>query len=615
VSTDQASTPAGASAAPTRARPVSLPAALRSPLWLIGAITLAAAVLRLDRVGVTRTNPFYDAAVRSMGTSWHAFFYGAYEPGGSVSIDKPPIDLWLQVASTKLFGFNSRALILPQALAATAAVPLLYDLVRRVFGRPAGLAAAAALAVLPVSVETARSDTMDSLMMALSVLAAWLVVRAIERRSVRWLYLGAVVAGLNFEVKLFEALAAVPALALLYALGSWAPLRRRAIHLAVAGLVFLVAALWWPIAVSLTPRASRPFPIGSVTGSVWNVMFVYNGTARVSSPAHAHSRTARGHGRVDPAPPGPLRLFGARPSPYGQLVGIELAAAFVLALLALLLARRGGVRGPPLQVAFVAFIALWLLPSFLLFSKVGTLHLRYLEAFTPALAAAFGIGLTSLAAGARRSAAAAAALLLGLGAVVAYALAIGLRDTEVVVLTAAAAVVALGVATWRGDRARAAVAVAGTLAVVALLAGPAAHSVALVQRGATDSGRPGDMAPRETLALSHYLRPRTATDRYEVASAFFPTPGRLIEHDARRVLVLTSVGRRPVIPTRRFIEAVRRGEVHYILIGGTCGTRPLRKIVHGCPSSVQWARRHSVDVSAAAGLPERGLLFRFTRHL
>ena len=37
-----------------------------------------------------------------MGVSWHNFFFGAYEPGGSVSIDKPPVDLWLQVASVKL---------------------------------------------------------------------------------------------------------------------------------------------------------------------------------------------------------------------------------------------------------------------------------------------------------------------------------------------------------------------------------------------------------------------------------------------------------------------------------------------------------------------------------
>jgi 4-amino-4-deoxy-L-arabinose transferase-like glycosyltransferase len=42
------------------------------------------------------------------------------------------------------------------------AVALLYATVRSVWGRRAGILAALSLAVLPVSVLTARSDTMDS---------------------------------------------------------------------------------------------------------------------------------------------------------------------------------------------------------------------------------------------------------------------------------------------------------------------------------------------------------------------------------------------------------------------------------------------------------------------
>src|SRR5437667_1654023 len=113
-----------------------------------------------------------------MSLSWHTFSYAAFEPGGRIAVDKPPFDLWLQVASVKLLGFNSLALKLPEALAGTAAVPLLYDLVRRIFGRGAGLASALALAVLPVTVLTARSDTMDTVMMLLVVGSAWLVVHA-----------------------------------------------------------------------------------------------------------------------------------------------------------------------------------------------------------------------------------------------------------------------------------------------------------------------------------------------------------------------------------------------------------------------------------------------------
>ena len=74
---------------------------------LLALITIGAAALRLILIGKVAPDPFYDAAVRSMGLSWHNFFFGAFEPGASVSIDKPPVDLWLQVASVKLFGFSS----------------------------------------------------------------------------------------------------------------------------------------------------------------------------------------------------------------------------------------------------------------------------------------------------------------------------------------------------------------------------------------------------------------------------------------------------------------------------------------------------------------------------
>src|SRR5947209_9796551 len=146
----------------------------------VTAVTALAGVLRLVALSGTQTNPYYDAAVRSMGQSWHNFFFAAFEPAGSASIDKPPVDLWLQVASVKLFGWHATTLLLPEAIAGTLAVPLLYAVVRRLFGDGAALASALALAVMPISGMTARSDTMDSLMMALSVVAAWLVVRAAE---------------------------------------------------------------------------------------------------------------------------------------------------------------------------------------------------------------------------------------------------------------------------------------------------------------------------------------------------------------------------------------------------------------------------------------------------
>ena len=117
-------------------------------------------------------DPFYDAAVRSMGTSWHDFLFGALEPGGSVAIDKPAVALWPQVAATRLLGFTTPALLLPSVLAGLAGVALLYRLgscsgdARRAWPpRPRWRSP-------PLAVLTDRSDTMDSLAVALALLAA-----------------------------------------------------------------------------------------------------------------------------------------------------------------------------------------------------------------------------------------------------------------------------------------------------------------------------------------------------------------------------------------------------------------------------------------------------------
>jgi 4-amino-4-deoxy-L-arabinose transferase-like glycosyltransferase len=95
--------------------------------WPICVITVIAAVLRLAQLGEVSGNQFYDAAVRSMSSSPGNFFYGAFDPSAILSIDKPPLDLWLQVISVRVLGWSGFALKLPEALGGILAVPLLYD--------------------------------------------------------------------------------------------------------------------------------------------------------------------------------------------------------------------------------------------------------------------------------------------------------------------------------------------------------------------------------------------------------------------------------------------------------------------------------------------------------
>ena len=163
-----------------RSRALSIATALP-----VVAMTAVAAVLRLWSFAAVPANPFYDAAVRSMSLSWHNFFFGAFEPGAQVAVDKAPVDLWFQVLSVKLFGFSfDRAVASLKSPPGILAVPLLLDLIRRLFGHRAGLGAAAAMAVCPAAILTSHSDTMDSAMMLFDLLAAWLIVLGAQKRRI-----------------------------------------------------------------------------------------------------------------------------------------------------------------------------------------------------------------------------------------------------------------------------------------------------------------------------------------------------------------------------------------------------------------------------------------------
>jgi 4-amino-4-deoxy-L-arabinose transferase-like glycosyltransferase len=125
------------------------------PAWhqlaLVG-ITLISIFMDFFQLGRNGFGSYYPPAVRSMMDNWHNFFFASYDPGGFVTIDKPPVGFWFQVLSAKIFGFNAVSILLPQALAGVLSVLLLYYLVRRHFGVVAGLLAALAVAISPISV-------------------------------------------------------------------------------------------------------------------------------------------------------------------------------------------------------------------------------------------------------------------------------------------------------------------------------------------------------------------------------------------------------------------------------------------------------------------------------
>src|SRR4051794_24957257 len=107
---------------------VAVPALADRRAWRIprvrselAALLVLAAVLDVWALDINGfANEYYSAAVRSMSTSWHAFFYNSFDASGLMTVDKPPLSTWVQALSARAFGYSSWSMLLPQALMGVA---------------------------------------------------------------------------------------------------------------------------------------------------------------------------------------------------------------------------------------------------------------------------------------------------------------------------------------------------------------------------------------------------------------------------------------------------------------------------------------------------------------
>lgn len=351
-------------------------------------------------------NIYYASTVKSMMMSWHNFFFVAYEPGGFIAMDKPPVSLWLQTASAELFGLNGFSLVLPLALAGIVSVAVLYHLVQRTFGIPAGLLAALFLALMPVSVVASRATTMDGLLSLDVLLAGWAVIKAAETGSVRWLLVSAMILGIGFNIKMMEAYLILPTYILLYALAAPRRRRVRALHLVLAIAVILIVSFSWSAIVDSFPASQRPYVGSSGNDTEIGLGLGYNGVERpleailglaVSGVSHA-STGANVIGELYALSGGPTRLL----TTLGDQVSWLLPLA-IIGLFASLWHKReepleGQKRDRRLsrqQQAFI-FWSVWFIMQAIFFTLDVLVQSYYLVMLAPSVAAMASIGLVGL---------------------------------------------------------------------------------------------------------------------------------------------------------------------------------------------------------------------------
>ncbi|WEB44627.1 glycosyltransferase family 39 protein [Streptomyces yunnanensis] len=421
--------------APRRApwrSPVGRPAYARPALLVIAVL---AAVLYAWGINHSHYHTFYANAVRSMTQSWQAFFYGSFDPGNSITLDKLPGFLWPQALSAQIFGFHPWALTLPQVMEGVASLLVLYRVVRRWAGDNAALIASVAFLLTPVAVGLFRTAVEDPLFTLCVLLAAEATQRAAEAGRLRPLVMAGVWVGVGFQSKMLEAWVVLPALAAVYLLSAPVPLRKRLVRLGISTAVMVAVSASWMVVAALTPAKDRPYVDGTTNNSAFSMVVGYNflnrfsslGISAASTGSISATRGGGGHGGGQEADRGgashgvragaghpSVPSHGGRPGGFGgggdrgqdgwsKMFGPSLASQtgwlYPLAAVAVvcgLLWRRGRPRTDRIRAGFVLW-GTWLTTYFLVFSagSVGG-HTYYMGVIAVPLAALAGGGLSLL---------------------------------------------------------------------------------------------------------------------------------------------------------------------------------------------------------------------------
>jgi 4-amino-4-deoxy-L-arabinose transferase-like glycosyltransferase len=316
VDAAEATLPSAAIAAGRRRQTLrALLTQLRPRHAALACIVAGSAVLNTNRLAQNEYgNTFYSAAVKSMLHSLHNFMYVSFDPGALVTIDKPPLAVWLQVANAKLFGFSPLSLLLPEAIISTIAVTALYRVIAPRLGAQAGLCSALALAVFPSFVAVSRDNGVDPLLILLLILACGAALSAIESGRWRSLLCCAVLVGLAFNTKTLAAYLILPGIACAYLACAPGAVAQRMMKLLVAGVVMVVVSFSWIAFVELTPASQRPFVGSSTNNTEIGLTFDYNGFGRVEGEVGGPGNVpvAEGAGLHITPRPMPLRPLTTR---------------------------------------------------------------------------------------------------------------------------------------------------------------------------------------------------------------------------------------------------------------------------------------------------------------
>lgn len=324
----------------------------------------------LDRNGWA--NPYYSAAAQAGSQDWKAFFFGSLDAGNLITIDKPPLSIWIMSLSVRLFGLNSWAILVPQALMGVTTTWLIYKIIRRSHPAAPALLGGLIYATTPVVVLMSRYNNPEPLMGLLTVAAVYFIIRTFEDNRWSWYLLAGTALGLAFMAKQIQAFLPIPALVLAVLLFGAGTVASRLVRLLGALLALIISGGWWMAVVDLTPPENRPYVGGSASNSVLELTLDYNGLARFlrfsADPQSGQAVPATTENQDG----GLARLFNANFAPEGAWL---LFTALICALALVVLWRQAAMDRAASGLMTVGVV--WLVTVYAVLSFMGTMTHTY----------------------------------------------------------------------------------------------------------------------------------------------------------------------------------------------------------------------------------------------
>ncbi len=338
-------------------------------------------------------NSYYSAAAMAGSEDWTAFFYGSSDPGNAITVDKPPLSLWIMSLSVRIFGLNSWSILLPQALMGVLSVYLLYRMVTKRTDPATGLLAGLFFAVTPVATVMFRYNNPDALLTLLMIGAAFATLESIDQGKLRWLLVAGALVGAGFLTKQLQVALILPAIALAYVVFARLPVYRRLVHLGTGLIAAVVASGWWFIIAQTADPARRPFIGGSRSNNIWELTLGYNGLDRLTGEDASHTLSSPSADLYQKLDPGITRFL--QPQFSAQFAWfLPLAIAGVGITIWFVIRRHGTSQ----QRSFLVLCAAWFVCSATVLAMMtGIVHPYYAISTVPSLSCLAALTATHLA--------------------------------------------------------------------------------------------------------------------------------------------------------------------------------------------------------------------------